>query len=268
METELLAKGGGNRMRLLLFILVLTSGCCTEPCSLKDSLSKIADIELRMEKLSELVRHNKSRLDGNARILKGLQRGEFNKNDFYRTLSHRSPGFLKDGEIVYEDKKHDCVIINLGAWHGLLEKTVFKIYEVLPNTRRVHKGVLKVTGLGGDFSICKIMPTVNQTNPVVKGDLIWNKFFESKVRKFSEPKAKKTFVFVGLSEWNNPKFDRRSMEKLIVKNGYCVKEEVESDTDYVILGFDHTKSKQWPNVIKYKIEIVTHEILREFMFDD
>lgn len=145
-----------------------------------------------------------------------------------------------DGEVVYGEAALGYAWINLGTNHGLRPNTRFLVYQFIKGGRQQVKGVLEVRRIEGDMSQCailqnqevtdpitgKIVRVPDRNNPVVRGDLIRNPFFDKEEQK--------VFVFLGkklkAGQYNLPEIRRKISEA-----GGKVEKSVSIATHFVVL---------------------------------
>jgi hypothetical protein len=168
----------------------------------------------------------------------------------------RKGTLIPDGEVIRADIDHGFAYIDLGWKHGVRPGSRFKVYEVLKGGRRKNKGELRIIRVDKDFSQCSILAQKDVTNPIVKGDYIWNKFFERNIKKI--------FVFVGSFDSENARYSKDQLKKMIEENGHIAAEAVRTDSDYAILGEDYTQDPKYKTVQDFKIEKISPRILLEF----
>ena len=168
---------------------------------------------------------------------------------------HRRPSIIPDGEVIRADIDHGFAYIDLGWKHGIRPGSRFHVYEVLKGGRLKNKGDLRIIRVERDFSQCSILAQEDVANPIVKGDYIWNKFFERNI---------KIFVFVGDFDSENARYSKDQLKKMIEENGHVVSKTVRSDTDYAILGEDYTQDPKYKTVQDFKIEKISPRILLEY----
>ena len=145
-----------------------------------------------------------------------------------------------DGEIVYADANLGYAWIDLGSNHGLQRNTVFHVYQFIKGGRQKVKGLIEVRRVEPDMSQCAILldqevkdpitgvrSTVPDPNdPVVKGDLIRNPFFDKDEQK--------VFVFLG-TKTKNRYYNLPEMKRKIAEFGGKVNTQVTTETDFVII---------------------------------
>jgi hypothetical protein len=168
----------------------------------------------------------------------------------------RKETLIPDGEVIRADIDHGFAYIDLGWKHGVKPGSRFKVYEVLKGGRRKEKGEIRIIRVEKDFSQCSILAMEETTNPIVKGDYIWNKFFERNV--------KKVFVFIGKFDSEAAKYSKEQLKKIIEENGHIATEVVRNDTDYAVLGEEHTSDPQWRLVQDFKVEKISPRDLLGF----
>jgi len=171
-------------------------------------------------------------------------------------VEKRKQTLIPDGEVIRADTDHGFAYIDLGWKHGIKPGSRFKVYEVLKGGRRKHKGEVRIIRVEKDFSQCSILATADTTNPIVKGDYVWNKFFERNI--------KKVFVFIGKFDTENSKYSKEQLKKIIEENGHIATDVARSDTDYAVIGEEYTSDAQWKTIQDFKIEKISARTLLEF----
>ncbi len=145
-----------------------------------------------------------------------------------------------DGEVVYADSSLGYAWINLGSNHGIQRNLKFQVYQFVKGGRQRVKGVIEVREVEGDLSKCAILEaqqvqdpitgdyvTVPDPNdPVVKGDLIRNPFFDASEQK--------VFVFLG-KRLSNRTYNLPEVRRKITEFGGKVDNDVSIETDFVVL---------------------------------
>lgn len=145
-----------------------------------------------------------------------------------------------DGEVVYADASLGYAWINLGNQHGIRRNLRFQVYQFIKGGRQRVKGVLEVRKIEGDMAQCAILhnqevqdPITGErvivpdpNDPVVKGDLIRNPFFDDQEQK--------VFVFLG-ERLANRYYNLAEVKRKITEYGGRVDNDVSIETDFVIL---------------------------------
>lgn len=168
----------------------------------------------------------------------------------------RKETLIPDGEIIRADIDHGFAYIDLGWKHGVKPGSRFRVYEVLKGGRRKNKGEVRIVRVEKDFSQCSILGQEDVTNPIVKGDYIWNKFFERNIKKI--------FCLVGKFDSENAKYSKEQLKKIIEENGHIATEVVRADTHYAVLGEEYMQDPQYRTVQDFKIEKISARTLLEF----
>ncbi len=197
-----------------------------------------AEKQARVQDLTGQIRKTRSRLDKLVDVEK------------------RQETLIPDGEVIRADIDHGFAYIDLGWKHGVKPGSRFKVYEVLKGGRRKEKGEIRIVRVEKDFCQCSILAQDDVTNPIVKGDYVWNKFFEKNV--------KKVFVFVGKFDTENSKYSKEQLKKIIEENGHIATEVARSDTDYAVIGEEYQSDPQLKTVNDYKIEKIAPSELLDF----
>lgn len=145
-----------------------------------------------------------------------------------------------DGEVVYADANLGYAWIDLGSNHGLRRNTQFHVYQYIKGGRQKVKGVIEVRRVEPDMSQCAILleqevkdPVTGEkvvvpdpNDPIVKGDLIRNPFFDKDEQK--------VFVFFG-SKTHNGTYNLAEMKRKVAEFGGKVESKVTTETDFVVV---------------------------------
>lgn len=145
-----------------------------------------------------------------------------------------------DGEVVYADAGLGYAWIDLGRRDGLRRNTRFQVYQFVKGGMQKIKGVIEVRRVDEDMSQCAIIENQTVThpitgeqvtvpdpnNPVVKGDVIRNPFFDNEEQK--------TFVFLG-TKLQNRYYNLQEIHRKIEDFGAKVARDLSIETDFVVL---------------------------------
>jgi len=145
-----------------------------------------------------------------------------------------------DGEVVYADPALGYAWIDLGNQHGLQRNLKFQVYQFVKGGRQKIKGVLEVRRIEEGMAQCAILedqevtdPITGDTvivpdknDPVVKGDLIRNPFFDADEQK--------VFVFLG-TKIKNRYYTLSEIKLKITEFGGKVDNDVTTTTSFVVL---------------------------------
>lgn len=145
-----------------------------------------------------------------------------------------------DGRIVHSEPALGYAWINLGHKHGLRRNLRFQVYQFIKGGRQRVKGVLEVRRIEEDMAQCAILEEQEVTDPitgekvtvpdkddpVVKGDLIRNPYFDKEEQK--------VFVFLG-SRLQNRFYNLAEIKRKIEEAGGKVDSKVSTATHFVVV---------------------------------
>ncbi|MBX3467229.1 MAG: hypothetical protein KF878_10075 [Planctomycetes bacterium] len=210
-------------------------------------LSRKADLEKkRLVEEIENVRKERGRLERDFRL------EEARLSSQVKQLEHRIEDLTKkstktfaensrnDGEVVFADANLGYAWIDIGRRHGLRVNTRFQVYQFVKGGMQKIKGVIEVRRLEEDMAQCAIIegaevqhPITGErlivpdpNDPIVKGDLIRNPFFDAADQK--------NFVFVG-TKLENRYYNLQELQRKIEEFGGKVDRDVSIRTDFVIV---------------------------------
>ncbi len=198
---------------------------------LQDEKERLLDEQARITRDNAL---QVARLDSEKAQLQGKIK-DLTKKQTKGFTEYSSP----DGEVVYADANLGYAWIDLGSSHGLQRNTVFHVYQFVKGGRQKIKGLVEVRKIEGDMAQCAILaeqevqdPVTGEriivpdpNDPVVKGDLIRNPFFDKDEQK--------VFVFLGTKTTRN--YNLPEMKRKISEFGGKVSNKVTTETDFVII---------------------------------
>jgi hypothetical protein len=167
----------------------------------------------------------------------------------------RARTLIPDGEVIRSDVDHGFAYIDIGWKHGAKAGSRFRVYAVLKGGIRKEKGVVRILRLEKDFSQCAILDMPDPQNPIVRGDLVWNKFFEAGISR--------RFVFVGNFDVG-ARYSKEQLRQIILENGHVVSDAVRADTDYAVLGDDFSADPNWNVVKEFNVDRIRARTLLEF----
>ncbi|MGE0713055.1 MAG: BRCT domain-containing protein [Planctomycetota bacterium] len=145
-----------------------------------------------------------------------------------------------DGRVVFADPALGYAWINIGNKHGLRRNLRFQVYQFIKGGRQRVKGVVEVRKIEEDMAQCAILEDQEVTDPitgkkvivpdkndpVVKGDLIRNPYFDKEEQK--------TFVFLG-TRLHNRFYNMAEIKRKIEEAGGKVESKVSTGTHFVVV---------------------------------
>ncbi|MHC5039152.1 MAG: hypothetical protein ACYTHM_17730 [Planctomycetota bacterium] len=163
---------------------------------------------------------------------------------------------MPDGRVTRADIDQGYVYIDLGSKDGVRSGQRFYVYSVLKGGRRREKGEIRIIRVEKDFSQCSILSMMDDRNPVVMGDYIWNKFFV--------PGRKLIFVFIGKFGGEHVQFTKEQLKKLVQTAGHIASDTVHADTYFAVLGEDYVNDPQYKTVQDYRIDKIKPRDLYDY----
>lgn len=145
-----------------------------------------------------------------------------------------------DGEVVYADAGLGYAWINLGRRNGLRRNTRFQAFHFVKGGLQKIKGDIEVRRVDEDMAQCAIIENLeiihpitgellhlpDANDPIVKGDLIRNPFFDDQEQK--------VFVFLG-TKLQNRYYNLQEIQRKIEEFGARVDRDVSIESDFVIV---------------------------------
>ncbi|MFH0965324.1 MAG: BRCT domain-containing protein, partial [Planctomycetota bacterium] len=155
-----------------------------------------------------------------------------------------------DGRIESADPATGIVTINLGVIDRVRRGMVFKVFRTDRAGAMVEKGKIRVTEVSGPrLSAAGTIEITDLAYPFVAGDMIEAPNF---------PEVKK-FVLVGAFP-EDKGYSRAEIEGMIADYGGIVVDEVDVDTDFIIVGDLSEKRPEWTEKIvgarEYRVRIL------------
>lgn len=221
-----------------------------------DLQNKTSDLERRIAE--QATDSKKERIDlTNQLVAKDAQMGELrNKLVKLEREPHRP-----DGAVI--DASADLVWIDAGSKHGLKRGTRFDVFEYGKGKTKNFKGEVQVREVRDDVSVCAVVSTLDQWNPISAGDQIANPYYDRE--KTPE------FVFLGIMPG---RFGNDEMRRLLNKNGATVASAVSASTDFLVVGakppteddsLPLEESELFQAATRYGVEIITGRELERLL---
>ena len=184
-----------------------------------------------------------------------------------------------DGSIIEYDWRTKRGVINLGAEDGVKGGYEFDIYDRRPGTGRPDKrhyhGRLRCLDVYPRTSLFTLVACEwddEENHPVRSGDMVCSQLYDRlKLRKFA---VKGWFPEGGA-------YSKDALKGMIVKRGAILKEDVELDTDYLVLGIFSEEglsnlsteakkgiadgAKAYKNARHWKVTVLTSEKFFKYM---
>lgn len=153
---------------------------------------------------------------------------------------------------------YSFIYIDIGRKHGVKNGTKFNVFALEKGGRRTPKGTIVVKQALDDMAECAILDQIDTENPIVKGDFVWNRFFEKG--------ATNQFALVGTFDGETSRHTKGEWQRIIKEHGHAFQDRIKANTTFVILGTDPANdTEQWRWRELYKVEAVTeNEVLQWF----
>lgn len=200
----------------------------------------------RLQDEMERVRDEKVRVDRDHALLVARlesEKGQLEARiaDLNKKQSRSFAEFsLPDGEVVYADADLGYAWLNIGRNHGLRRNTRFQVYQFVKGGRQRIKGVVEVRQVDDDMAQCAIIENIevqdpitgekitvpDRNDPIVKGDLIRNPFFDAEEQK--------VFVFLG-DKLDSRYYSLPEVKRRLGDAGARIDNEISIETDFVVL---------------------------------
>ncbi len=177
-----------------------------------------------------------------------------------------------DAMIVHAEPALGYVWINLGHNHGLRRNIRFQVYRFVKGGRQQVKGVVEVRRIEDDMAQCailedqqvrdpvtgKVITVPDKNDPVVKGDLIRNPYFDKEEQK--------VFVFLG-SKLQNRYYNLGEIKRRITEAGGRVDAKVSTATHFVVLlsEGDEDFQIQYDRAAQFGVIFMREDELMEYL---
>lgn len=177
-----------------------------------------------------------------------------------------------DAMVVHAEPALGYVWINLGHNHGLRRNIRFQVYRFVKGGRQQVKGVIEVRRIEEDMAQCailedqqvrdpitgKVITVPDKNDPVVKGDLIRNPYFDKEEQK--------VFVFLG-SKLQNRYYNLAEIKRRITEAGGRVDAKVSTATHFVVLlsEGDEDFQIQYDRAAQFGVIFMREDELMEYL---
>jgi hypothetical protein len=149
---------------------------------------------------------------------------------------------------------YSFIYIDIGRKHGVKNGTKFSVFALEKGGRRTPKGTLVVKQALDDMAECAILDQIDPKNPIVKGDFVWNRFFEKG--------AVNQFALVGTFDGETTRHTKGEWQRIVKEHGHGFQDGIKANTTFVILGTDPANdTDQWRWRELYKVEAVTENVV-------
>ncbi len=160
-----------------------------------------------------------------------------------------------DGKVLLTDLEDSFVILDLGSRHRVRKGMTFEVFGVVKGVLPIRKGLVEVRDVGRDVSYARIVKVYNKENPIQAGDMVANKLF----------KRQEKLVFVLVGSLRN--FNRAEFIRFVTEMGDEVKDTVDTDTSYLIVGAGVEKNPAAQEQIKLARELGVKIITEKIFLD-
>lgn len=222
----------------------------TEKNSLQDAnieLGRRFDLEKkRLQEEKDNILKERSRLERDfrleeARLQSTVSQLENRIEDLTKKQNKSFAEFsTNDGEVVFSDAALGYTWIDIGRRHGLRRNTRFQVYQFVKGGLQKIKGVIEVRRVEEDMAQCAIIENAevihpitgerlivpDANDPIVKGDLIRNPFFDAGEQR--------DFVFIG-TKLENRYYNLQELQRKVEEFGGKVDRDVSIGTDFVVV---------------------------------
>lgn len=190
-----------------------------------------AELALLKTRIAELAQVEERRLTDvpDGKIVRGLE----------RDYDPRGEGYA-------------FVFIDIGRKDGVKDGTKFEVFSLDKGGKRTQKGRIVVKKAFDDLSECAILDLFDARNPIVRDDLVANKFFEKG--------AKATFTLVGTFDGEHTRYTKGEWKRIVEEHGHAFQDSVRANTQFAIVGDRPTDdAEQWRLRELFKVEAVTEQ---------
>lgn len=142
-----------------------------------------------------------------------------------------------DGQIIKTAENSDVVYINLGKKDNIRQGMTFAVYGKGSDNKMETKGSIRVINVTETVSECQIIAQASKDDPIVAGDNVANLVFNTS----------RAYVFVVKGDFDlynsgmPNKAGHDEIVQIIKRFGGKVAEDLDFETDYVVLGVEPLK---------------------------
>ncbi|MHC5020396.1 MAG: hypothetical protein ACYTGX_09850 [Planctomycetota bacterium] len=221
--------------------------------------SQLENTRSELEKERESHRATEVKFKGEVALLK-TRITELTQVEERRTTDLPDGGIIRGLERDFDPRGegYSFIYIDIGRKHGVKNGTKFNVFALEKGGKRTPKGTIVVKQALDDMAECAILDQIDDKNPIVKGDFVWNRFFEKG--------ATNHFALVGTFDGETTRHTKGEWERIIKEHGHSFQDRIKANTTFVILGTDPANdTEQWRWREMYKVEAVTeNEVLQWF----
>jgi hypothetical protein len=160
-----------------------------------------------------------------------------------------------DGEILAIDEVRQVAFINLLRKDRLFKGTRFNCYSLEKGGQKLDKGTLEVIEVREDLSsIAAIVSTVDPAWPLKAGDKIYNDLYEgNRLRR------------IAIAGRFTGKLSNEEAANLIRRFGDEFQEQVQENTNYVIVADGYEEHPNYKAALEYGVKILREKILYDYL---
>ena len=214
---------------------------------------QLTEVSGRLETAEKEKRETEAQLKGEVALLK-------TRIAELAQVEERRLTDVPDGKIVrglerdYDPRGegYAFVFIDIGRKAGVKDGTKFEVFSLDKGGKRTQKGRIVVKKAFDDLSECAILDLFDARNPIVRDDLVANKFFEKG--------AKATFALVGTFDGEHTRYTKGEWKRIVEEHGHSFQDSVRANTQFCIVGDRPTDdAEQWRLRELFKVEPVTEQ---------
>ncbi|MHC4660644.1 MAG: BRCT domain-containing protein [Planctomycetota bacterium] len=162
-----------------------------------------------------------------------------------------------DGEVLLADSDLGFAWIDLGRVNNIRKGLRFKVFRYIKGGRPKEKGSIEVKNVSSNTAFCAILETLDEKDPIVKGDYYISPLFDKNEQK--------VFVFAG--ELINTRYSRQELIKKIEEAGARVDPAITVETDFLVAGKDAEADEAFQRAIRLGVIIMREEELFDYLGD-
>jgi len=162
-----------------------------------------------------------------------------------------------DGQVLQVVSSSQIGWVDIGRRQYLRPRLEFQVFQNVKGGKREHKGKIEIRRVDETTSEFRIVDTVDELNPITKGDYITSPFYD--------PKAVPVFVFAGEGLESRDITEEALRVKMVKNYGVEIRNEVDLKTSFLIALKDYEKSPHYKTARDLGVPVLRERELLEYL---
>lgn len=158
-----------------------------------------------------------------------------------------------DGTVISVDLDRQLVYINLTRKDRLFRFMRFNVFAMEKGMVKVDRGIVELIDIGEEYSVCSIVRQTDPRNPIKKGDLFYNTYYDRDVPNH--------IVIAG----RLTRYSREEVAQKLRELGDVYQERVDDKTNYCIVGEGYENDPVYAAARDMGVRILVERYIYEYL---